>query len=151
MIWGSVQSLFNVSALQTLSTTVCHMQTCWVSFQIAWGALLEVLAGGVWVAALPFPFRGAVVLPAWQGGPAAVPAVKLVLLLTPCRFGNYSVASLAARGAPSHPTDVRLMVDFYELGLWKCRLCSLHSYVPVGGNQRATEKISVLSIPGAFF
>lgn len=89
MIWGSVQSLFNVSVLQTLSTTVCHMQTRWVSFRIAGGALLEVLAGGVWVAGLAFPFSGAIVLPAWQGRRAAVPAVMLVLLLTPCGFGEW--------------------------------------------------------------
>lgn len=89
MIWGSVQSLFNVSVLQTLSVTVCHMQARWVSFRIAGGALLEVLAGGVWVVDLPFPFSGAIVLPACQGRWAAVPAVMLVLLLTPCGFGGW--------------------------------------------------------------
>lgn len=89
MIWGSVQSLLSVSVLQTLSTTVCHMQTRWVSFQIAGGAWLEVWAAGVWVADLPFPFSGAIALPAWQGWGAAVPAVMLVLLLTHYGFGQW--------------------------------------------------------------
>lgn len=86
MIWGSVQCQ---CVTDTLCVTVCHMQTHWVSFRIAGGALLEVWAAGVWVAFLPFPFSRAMVLPAWQGRRAAVPAVMLVLLLTRCGFGEW--------------------------------------------------------------
>lgn len=146
--------LCSVSVCYRHSTTMCHMQTRWVAFGIAGGALLEVWAGGVWVSELPFPFSGAInsfASLAGQVGSCSNAVVMLVLLLTRCGFGEwFSRFSGCTQSSPS-PHWCQAMVDFYELGLWKWKLCSVHSYVPVGGNQRAAEKISVLPIPGAFF
>lgn len=90
--------LWSEALFSLCSVSVCYrhsLQPCAIcrhagcQFQIAGGALLEVWAGGVWVADLPFPFSGEMVLPAWQGRRAAVPAVMLVLLLTRCGFGEW--------------------------------------------------------------
>lgn len=80
------------------------MQTYWVLFQIAGGALLEILAGVVWVTGFPFPLGGALILPTWQGRQAAVPVANASVAFNPLvGLGKDPVASPAASRAATEP------------------------------------------------
>lgn len=137
---------------ETLSTTMCHMQTSWELYQFTEGALLEILTGMVWVEGLPFPFSRAVVLPRWQGRQAAVSAPKVSAPFNPLVVWGmiHSLPQLHA-DLPLNPTDSRVMADFCELALWKRLWKLLYAamcLLVVAGEH--AEKISVQPICGAF-
>lgn len=124
---------------ETLFRTVCHVQTHWVLFQIAGGALLEILAVVVWVVGLPFPLSGAIVLPTWQGRQAAVSAANAGAPFNPLvGLGNGSVASPAASRAATEPhwrqADGRfLWIRTVKVTLETFLFCT-QLYVPAGSD-----------------
>lgn len=64
------------------------------------------------------PPQRAMVLPAWQGRQAAVSAAKAGAPFNPLvGLGNGQWLPQLQAELPPNPTDVRPMVDFYELGL----------------------------------